>query len=91
MAKRNDRRFRIRYNTGIEGCGPDEGKAFDAESYVLETWDEDTQSWGTNVIAPFRRCVEYPNAEEPEFIHYSILTEIFRLLKLGYTLENYIA
>ena len=49
-------RARVRYNRGIEGCGPDEGKALDAESFVLELWDEEYKSWEISTIALLRRC-----------------------------------
>ena len=80
-------RARVRYNRGIEGCGPDEGKALDAESFVLELWDEDYKSWGISTIAPLRRCVEYPDAKEREFINYQFMMELFKLQKLGYSVS----
>ena len=86
MAKK-ELRARVRYNRGIVGCGPDEGKALDAESFVLETWDEDYNSWGVSTIAPLRKCVEYPDAKEREFINYQFMMEIFKLQKLGYSVS----
>ncbi len=80
-------RARVRYNRGVEGCGPDEGRALDAESFVLEAWDEGYMSWQIHTIAPLRRCVEYPDAKEQEFIHYDFLMEIFMLRQLGYRIS----
>lgn len=84
MAKAKKLAARVRYNPGVPGCGPDEGKAFEAESFVLETWDE-KYGWSVNTIAPLRRCKEYPDAKEQEFINYSFMMDIFRLEKLGYS------
>ena len=78
---------RVRYNRGIEGCGPDEGKALDAESFVLELWDEEYKSWGVSTIAPLRRCVEYPDAKGREFINYQFMMELFKLQRLGYSVS----
>ena len=83
--KKKALRARIRYNRGIDGCAPDEGRALDAESYILETWDEDYRSWQIHTIAPLRRCVEYPEAKEKEFINYQFMMEIFKLQSFGYT------
>lgn len=80
-------RARVRYNKGVEGCGPDEGKALDAESFVLETWDDEYRSWQIHTIAPLRKCVDYPDAKEGEFINYQFLMEIFKLQKLGYAIS----
>ena len=86
MAKK-DLRVRVRYNRGVEGCGPDEGKALDTESFVLELWDEEYKSWGVSTIAPLRRCVEYPDAKEREFINYQFMMELFKLQRLGYSVS----
>lgn len=80
-------RARVRYNKGIEGCGPDEGRAFDAESFVLEIWDDEYREWCVHTIAPLRKCVEYPDAKEREFINYTFMMELFRLQKLGYSIH----
>lgn len=82
---------RVRYNRGKEGCGPDEGKAFDAESFVLETWDEDYMSWNVHSIAPLRRCVEHPFSDEKDFIHYTFMSSIIQLIRLGYRISPTIA
>ena len=80
-------RARVRYNKGVEGCGPDEGKALDAESFVLETWDEDYKSWQVHTIAPLRKCIEYPDVKDREFINYQFMMEIFKLQKLGFAVH----
>ncbi len=82
--KKKDLRARVRYNRGVEGVGPDQGRAFEAESFVLEIWDEEFREWSVDKIAPLRKCLEYPDAKEREFINYDFLTEIFRLQHLGY-------
>jgi len=78
---------RVRYNKGIPGGDPDTGNVYDAESFVLETYDEETNSWNCNTVAAFRRCVEYPDAKEKEFIHYGLLMDIFRFQRLGYRIH----
>ncbi len=84
--RKQEMKARIRYNKGIKGCGPDEGKPLDAESFVLETWDEEYKSWQIHTIAPLRRCVEYPNVKEQEFINYQFLMTVFQLKHLGYSI-----
>ena len=84
MKIKKELKARVRYNPGKPGVGPDEGKALDAESFVLETWDEE-YGWCVHTISSLRKCVEFPDAKEREFINYSFMMEIFRLQRLGYT------
>ena len=88
MAKKKELRARVRYNKGIPGASPDDASLgpFDAESFVLETWDEEYKSWCTDTIAPLRRCVEYPDAKEAEFINYTLMMRLFQLMRLGYSI-----
>lgn len=83
--KSEDLIARVRYNKGIQGVEPDHGeKALDEESFILEVRDPETKTWSINTIATLRKCKEFPDAKEREFINYSFMMEIFKLQRLGY-------
>ena len=79
-----DLRARVRYNRGKEGCGPDEGKVFDAESFVLETWDAEEKAWCVHCISPLRNCAEYPDASDKQFVHMDFMMSVLQLINIGY-------
>lgn len=84
MAKKKEElKAKVWYNRGNPECGPDDGKAFDSESFVLSVWSPEDNCWCTDTIAPLRNCAEYPNAKEREFIHYEFMMKIFQYLQLG--------
>lgn len=53
------------------------------EGYALEMLIGDDE-WGLIVRTKLRKCADYPDAEEKEFIHFTFMNEIFQLLELGY-------
>jgi len=63
-----------------------EGQNGEHESYALEM--ETDNGWGLICQTRFRRCTDYPDAAEQEFIHYTFLNEIFKLLGLGYKIHQ---
>lgn len=73
MAKR-ERWARIRYDKEYNMGGKI------VEAYVLETYDAE-YGWCLNRASAFQKI---PGTEEAEYIHYSLVVEIMKLLSLGY-------
>lgn len=73
MAKK-ERLARVRYDKEYNMCGKT------VEAYVLETYDPE-YGWCLNRASGF---VKKPGAAEAEYIHYSFIVEIMKLLSLGY-------
>lgn len=60
-----------------------EGQNGEREGYALEMLTGEDE-WGLICQTTLRRCTEYPDAEEKEFIHYTFMNKIFELIDLGY-------
>ena len=77
---------RISYSPCVEVYDP-EGKTFDAECFIIETYDFDNKIWDVLCCVPLRNCAEHPDADEKEFIHYSFMCKILELVDAGYQIS----
>lgn len=83
MAEKVIKKCRLRYDKGdpaLKGAGKQEAIWF-------EVWDTEHNEWCCISVAPFRRSVDFPNADEPEFIHWSLLSKISDWVNDGYTVK----
>ena len=87
MAKRKQELIaRVRY---IKGKPEAEraGKWDDEEQFVIEIYDEETESWNFSSGVPLVHSKEFPQ-EEANFLHYSFIKEILRMLDMGYEIHE---
>ena len=92
MAKRKQELLaRVRYNPGKpfeEKMKSDIGNVYDEEGFMIEIYDEETESWNFSSGVPLVHSKEFPQ-KEANFLHYSFLKEILRMLDMGYRIHEY--
>ena len=86
MAKKRELIARVRY---IKGKPEAErtGKFDDEEQFIIETYDEETDSWDYNSGWQLVHCKEHEE-DEANFLHFSIVKEILHMLDLGYEIHE---
>ena len=57
------------------------------EGFYLEVWDEEFECWAIVCKAQCRKSVDFPDAEDKNFIHWDILNQIARLSEQGYIIQ----
>lgn len=86
MAKRKSELIaRVRY---IKGKPEAEkaGKWDDDEQFIIETYDEETDSWNFDTGVPLVHSTEYP--KHANFIHYAFVRRILQMLSQGYKIHE---
>ena len=71
MAKKNKNQVTIRYNEGR-----------DAYDLLIRTSEDD--EWGLNVSCDCQRCERDEPDAEPNYVHYSIISELLHAIDIGY-------
>lgn len=64
------------------------GKWADEEQFVIEIYDEETESWNFSTGVPLVHSKEFPKQKEANFLHYSFVKEILRMLDMGYKIHE---
>ncbi len=74
MAKKFIKKARLKYEA-------------ETDTYRLEIWDNEFKEWELDTACKCHASARNPTAE-PAFVHYRIITELYRLIQMGYTFED---
>lgn len=82
MAKKEEKKMRVRYIKGDPAAGVDD---WERECFRIEVWDENNQSWGLDTEYPCVSCAEFPDKNgERTYVKWEIAKKICDYLRLGY-------
>lgn len=58
-----------------------------SDGYALIISSDGGKTWGMSLFSPCRNMIDDNPGQDPEYIHFTILQEIYRAQKLGYKVE----
>lgn len=87
MPKKQELIARVRY---IKGKPVEQRTGFwqDDEQFIIEIYDEEDKSWHFSSGVPLVHSKEFEH-KEANFIHFSFVKEILRMLDMGYKIHEY--